>query len=55
MNFEDLPRPLRFVEKIDGDNDIPAGWMACVLGDVPEGYRELTDENLKGKFASENK
>ena len=44
--FDDLPRPMRRIKPIDEEHAIPKEWIAVCLGDVPEGFRELTKEEL---------
>lgn len=49
--FEDLPRPMRFLMKEgEGPSAMPVGYIGVCLGEVPEGFRELTDEEKKKYF-----
>jgi hypothetical protein len=48
--FDDLPRPMRRIKPINEEHAIPKEWIAVCLGDVPEGFRELTKEELDEFF-----
>lgn len=50
MIFEDLPRPMRYIKPID--NELLDGWVGVCLGDIPNGFRELTNEEFENWYFS---
>jgi len=52
--FENLLKPMRFITNRDVNNkDIPVGWCRVCLGEIPDGWRELTEEELIAFFKDE--